>query len=302
MYTIEKSIEQGFPGQPGGLYDILTQLQNLTLGNQGAAYFVEGNTGSDGYDGSSWDRAFKTLAYAIGVSNTYISAKHYASRNSIFIRGSFDEDLVVLPQKTDIIGVGSTNATPTARILGTQAFEATGWGSRLINIWFQDDGASATVTLTAGGTEFHNCWFSGVGSTVGTYGLYITNPGQVRIIGCYFSPYLENPFSTAAIALIADGQYNNVLVENNIIHGATGIYCSDNALNNQFDCLIRNNYIKSTTFCINDDTDDYAIVGNRMITATTMAGGLDINAALACDNIITGSDGSRLVPSTDQEY
>lgn len=305
MYEINKSIEQGFSGKPGGLYDILKQLQNGMAGIGGRVYYVEGNAGSDSDDldaGQSWDRAYKTIAFAIGKSNTEIGASKYgygrgwAARNTIFIKGSFTEDLVVMPQKADLVGVGSTNAEPRARIVGTQAPVATAWGTRIFNIWFNDDGASATFTTTAGGIQFHNCWFQGVGATVGTYGLYITNPEQVVVKDCIFSSYLENPFSTAAIALIADGQYNNVIIEGNDITGAVGIYCSDNALNNHFNCTIKNNIIKATTFCIDDNTDDYSVIGNLMISAAAEASAIDCNAAMAVGNILTSSDDTRTFP------
>ncbi len=300
MIDIKQSIATGWG--KGELFPILKQLQDYGFGIQGEVFFVDSYAGSDGNDGLSWANPFKTVAVGITASNAYISAKHYNDRNTIFIKGSFDEDLTTMPQKADIVGVGSTNAEPRARIVGTQAPTDTAWGTRIFGVWFNDDGASATFTLTAGGCQFHNCWFQGVGATVGTYGLYITNPEQVVVKDCIFSSYLDNRFSTAAIALIADGQYNNVLVEGNHIEGVKGIYCTDNALNNHFNATIKNNFIRATTQCIDDNTDDYFIVGNRMITDATMANGADINGLYAVDNIITGSDGSRLVPTTDQEY
>ena len=102
MITIKKDVAQGHG--KGELFDILQELQLFSAGIQGAVYFVEGNTGSDGNDGLSWDKAFKTIAYAIGISNAWISASHYAQRNTIFIRGTFTETLAVAPNKCDLVG------------------------------------------------------------------------------------------------------------------------------------------------------------------------------------------------------
>jgi hypothetical protein len=301
MLEIKKSIEQGFSGQPGGLYDILTQLQNIGASNKGEVFFVEANAGSDGYDGRSWDKAFKSLPYALAVSDASISrgAKGWESRNTVFCRGQFTETLVELADKTDIIGIGGVNTR--TRLTGTHIPADNTYSTRFFNFEFRDDGASSGWTFAAGAFEFHNCLFKHTNSSE-TYAITITNPTDVLIEGCEFIPYIEVMYSAAAIYLIADGSYQNCRIINNIIRGAKGIYCTDNALNNHFSCLIKDNFIQATTQCIDDNTDDWDIVNNRMVTATTMANGLDINAKKAVGNIITGSDGSRLVPSTDQEY
>ena len=66
----------------------------------GKSYYVAGNYGDDTADGSSWDKALKTVAAAIALNNTNIAASKYgwAARNKIYISGdTFEETLVAFP-------------------------------------------------------------------------------------------------------------------------------------------------------------------------------------------------------------
>ncbi len=226
MLEIKPSIAQGWG--KGELFPILKQLQDFGIGNQGEVFFVDSNMGSDTpLAGDSWEFPFKKLAYALAVADASISrgAAGWGSRNTVFARGSFTEDLVLLADKTDIIGIGT--AGTQAKLIGTHIPADNTYATRMINWELRDDGSTSNFTFAAGGFEFHNCWFRSL-ANAGTVALTIANPTNVLIQGCEFSGY--------------------------------------------------------------------------MVTATTMANGLDINAKKAVGNIITGSNGSRLVPSTDQEY
>ena len=144
---------------------------------QGNIYFVEGNAGNNVNDGSDWEHAFKTLAYALAISHASINkTAGWAARNTIFCKGDYlDEDLTKLAQKTDIIGVGSCDDQPRCRLVGTHVIpDATGgidyMGCRFFNMDFRDDGASSNWTITnQSGIEFHNCRFER--QSDGTYGI-----------------------------------------------------------------------------------------------------------------------------------
>jgi hypothetical protein len=74
-------------------------------------YFVDLNTSNATADGLSWDTAFDTIAEAITASNASITLtanRWWARRNRIFVLGDgIAESLTVLPEKCDVIGLGS---------------------------------------------------------------------------------------------------------------------------------------------------------------------------------------------------
>lgn len=305
MYEIKKDIGEGFSGQPGGLFDILTQLQNVSAGNQGTVYYVEANAGSNGYNGLSWEKPFKTIVYAITVCNANISRgpAGYQSRNTIFIKGDFTETLDTFPQKTDIIGVGSANHIPMARIIGTHAPTDTVWGVRFFNVWFQTTTATIIITFTSGGFEFHNCWFKAFAATTpttATHAMTIINPLDVLIQGCNFTQNVQAPFSTAAIAITSTGgSTENCRIIGNDIYGAIGIKITA-PVGTYTSCLIKDNFIHATTLCIDDNSNQWAIVNNKMTSdanQSTLGNVLDYNPYLSVGNIITGSSGTVNAPS-----
>lgn len=305
MLEIKRSIEQGWGA--GGLYDILKQLQDIGIGVQGEVYFVDGNMGDDDPEaGKSWERPFKTLTYAMSVSQANMisgNAKVWASRNTIFCKADrFDEDLTTLCKKTDIIGVGSCDANPRPGLIGTHVIsEATNnltdyVGCHFYNFEFLDDGATSNWSIDhMTGIEFHNCVF--VATASGTYGITVTDISHFRVINCDFRPgNTGTMFATAAI-LIGDTTTAYVEILNNRIWGTIGIDI-DNT--NAYNMLIANNFIRATTLCIDDESNDAVIVGNRMVTAAakaTLGNVIDYNAALAVDNILTGSDGTIHCPA-----
>lgn len=298
MLEIKKSIEQGFG--PGGLADILEELQLFSAGIEGKVYFVEGNLGADDNDGSTWDKAFKTVAAAITASNAYISAQHYAYRNTIFIRGTFTETLTTAPQKTDLVGVGSSNARARPRITGSQAMTNTAWGTRFINIEWRGDAAGVTMTWTAGGFEIHNCTFSHAGTYTGTHAITIVNPTDVVIKGCDFEMRNEAFFSTACISLTSTSPPNRCRIVDCRIRGAVGVVIGVGSDDNWFECLMRDCYVFSSGLCVNDQTGNvgWALVNNRFVTqaANTANDMLSYNVALGAGNIATGATSTNTAP------
>jgi hypothetical protein len=298
MLEIKPSIARGWG--TGELYPILRQLQDFSMGHQGTVYFVEKNSGSDGYDGLSWDKPFKTIVYAIAVCNANIGRgpQGWQSRNTIFIKGDFTETLDIFPQKTDIIGCGSTNHMSMARIIGTHAPTDTVWGVRFFNVWFQTTTATIIITFESGGFEMHNCWFKAYadGATTATHAMTIDRPIDVLIQGCRFTPNLQTPFSTAAIAITeGTGATDNCRIIGNDIYGATGIHITA-PVGSYSGCLIKDNFIHATTFTIDDDSNQWDVVDNRLISDAAESSAIDANADLAVGNILTTTDDCRSWP------
>ena len=232
MLTISDHVGQGFG--KGELPDILRQLQDFGIGNQGEVYFVEGNTGSNGNTGDSWDQAYKTLANAITVSNANIAngdKKGYASRNTIFVKGDrLDEDLVIFPNKCDVIGVGSCDAYVGAGIIGNhEPANADNYGTRFINMNFfpQANGDIVTIASTSSGVQFINCVGIGVwGAITAPSFIQITASPMAKIIGCK----LFGAFSGDVIDICAGDASGMEITDNKIIGGAdNGIVVSGEA-------------------------------------------------------------------------
>jgi len=286
------------------LFDTLTGNTNqMDFTQSGSCFFVDGNAGLDTNDGLSWDTAFVTLNRAIRASNADIAArpKGWASRNKIYVKGdAIDEDLTVAPSKVDIIGVGSCDAQPMARLLGTQAFTSAG-AVRFFNFEFWNDSADANFTFTTcDGIEFHNCKFSayGTGATPATHALrWVGATGSdVVIENCIFRPMnTGSKYSTAAISL-EQTTLNGCVIRNNIIDGTIGINIDSTNVRQTY---IDNNLIVATTFPIDDESDLVIVTKNRMITAgdgTTLETVLDTNLALSAGNVLTSSNGCVEVP------
>ena len=270
----------------------------LDFVKQGNIYYVEANVGSDNNDGSDWEHAFKTLKYAITVSNASIALNTgWASRNTIFVKGdACDEDLTNGATKCDIVGVGSCDAQPMARILGTHAFTggASLMGMRFFNFEFWNDSADANFTFTTcDGIEFHNCKFSayGTGATPATYALVWDGAtgSDVVIEDCIFRPMNTGSKYSIAAILLDQVTCNGLVIRNNIIDGVVGIDIDSVNLRQGY---IDNNLIRSTGMAINDASSAAVVTNNRFITdvdSTTLTDCVVINVNLACDNKVTGT-------------
>lgn len=281
-------------------FDKLTETgTELDFIKQGEVYFVECNAGNDDYDGHDWEHAFKTLGQAIKVSNASISnspvgyGRGWAARNKIYIKGdACDEDLSTGPQKCDVIGVGSCDAQPMARILGTQAFTSLG-GCRFFNIEFWDDGASYNLTFTTcDGIEFHNCKFTCKSNSLGAIRFLGATGSEIVIEDCIFRPDADgNPFDTAAISL-EQTTCNGCVIRNNVIEGDVGI---------NIDCTnVRQAYVDRNTIvavvgkAIDDASSKFYITNNTWICINvTAANSITYNEHFAANNIGKGKSGTK---------
>lgn len=268
----------------------------------GTIYYVDGNDGSDSYDGLSWDNPFKTLTYAFARSHANMGQRsRLAKRNLIYCAGdAFDEDLTTFPQKTDVVGVGSYNNISKAALIGTHAVAtAAQFGCRWFNFFFLDDGATANFTMTGGGYEFHNCTFRCDAN--GTHGIAGTAPSDVKIFNCEFLQDVDgNPFDTAAIAFTTAGY--NLQIRDNLIYGDIGIALTDSGTFSHG--IIDNNIVHATNVTIDDNSDDVMVTNNILISDAAATAGyaevIDINSALAANNYLTCSNlANVLYPTVD---
>lgn len=267
-------------------------------------YFVDGNVKTSG-DGKSWDTAFKTLSEAITASNISIalsSNRWWARRNRIFALGDqeLNEDLTILPEKCDVIGCG-TDLFPFPRMIGNHTIAATrptagkATGCRFINMGFIDKtGTGDVFAIPAGcyGISFIGCTFLAKGGGSAGKALEITDCGLVRIIDCKIllgNGIMANIFATGIS--LEGTTFADFLIENCHITATVGIAVADAVV---FGSLIRNNVIRATSFCIDENSNDVQIVGNMMISDATDDGTGTGGAALAVDCNVALAVGNRL--------
>lgn len=267
----------------------------------GSTYFVDGNSGLDSNDGSSWEKAFKTLAKAFAISHADIArgSDRWARRNTIFAAGdAFTEDLVVLPQKTDVIGVGSYDGFQKAGLIGNHVPANTAYGCRFINFQFRGDSAGGDMfTIPAGnsGLGFYGCDFHADGGTAATGAIIATAVRFLTVEGCHFN----GAFSDAVIEFAA-GNGGWTMIRNNIIEGGNmGIDVNASFTSTAENSYIIGNVFKTTLACINDASGVFHIVDNRGITAankgSALAGAVVGTVDLSAGNLFTCADANNVV-------
>jgi len=274
--------------------NILDVLQEV----QGKVYYVEGNAGLDTNNGSSWEKAFKTLTKALAVSHANIAAGKWgwAARNTIYCKGdALTENLVLLADKTDVIGVGSCNANPYCRLTGNHVVPSHAMGCHFYNMEFWSAGGIIFKSTSNGGLEFHNCRF--VANAAETIGLQLVKPDYVKVEGCKFLPKWNTGvmFSTAAIDITV-GDATECEIVDNLIYGAVGIAIYNSTF---YACSLKNNTIYATTLCIDENSDDWLVVNNRWVSAAAVASSFDCEVPKMCGNVATGSDKTVNVPVLD---
>ena len=272
----------------------------------GREFFVAGNWGVDTNDGSSWDKAFKTLAAAITANNADVAADKYgwATRNRIYLSAdTTTETLVAFPNKCDVIGVGSYDANDKPGITGHHApVNAGNYGTRWFNIWFKATAtASPIMTLanTTSGCQCIGCTFDGAAGTV-TLGISAVASPFLKVIDCEFF----GPFATGYV-LFGAGEAAGTLIEDCKMSGSSGYGIkATSTMTSSYPSYWKNNIVSvaTTGIVLDDDADLVYTVGNRGANAATLTnyagrtGICDLNEDRAIDNILTGADISVRVP------
>lgn len=290
-------------GDTGALFNSGSPVPPVVAGD---VYYVDVNAGLDTYDGLTWATAFKTLAVAITASNASIAAgaSGWAARNRIYFKGdnneAHKETLITLPNKCDVIGVGSYDHRPNPVMIGNHVIGAGEYmGTRFINMGFMSlaaGGAIFTVPTTTSGLAFIGCHFDGRTAEPATYGVVATGVEQLSIVGCDFI----GAYSAAAISIGA-GSGRSLLIKDNIIEsGAVGVLVSSS-----YTCAsgggigkIIDNVFHVTTLAVNDASSKCVVGGNR---GASLGDGqvtniLVYNDNLGYDNILAHSQGVSQYP------
>lgn len=264
----------------------------------GKTWYVNGNFGIDTNDGRSQTAPFKTLAKAFAVSHADIATSpNWANRNRIYISGdSFTESLVAFPQKTDVIGVGSCDGIPTARIIGSHVPVNTAYGTRFYNIDFNATSGVIITETSATQAQYHDCIFSADGTA--TTGLLLTGGTDRQIKGCEFRGWDDaNGFTTAAISLGTGASPRTIIEDCTITNSAKGILV--HASRTGAGSRIKNCFINTSGITIDDAGSTFNVVENILVSAGNLGATSHVFAATkSARNYVTAADHvNNLIPA-----
>jgi len=277
-------------------------------GSIGTTYYVDCNAGSDSNDGLSWDTAFKKLSVALAASHANIAAgaTGWASRNRIFFKGdqtktADGENLTALAQKTDIIGVGTTDWKSKPQLIGNHVIPNTTsyMGCRFFNVMFKGPvlvGGDIFTITGQHGIEFVGCEFMGDSTTPATAAIISTGGVGLKVIGCEF----KGAYSDSVIELGA-GQADGLVIKDCFIQGANMGIDIPNTVTYATgkNGLIENCIIKTTLACINDALGTTFVRRCNLFTAaaegTLMDGVIVCGIKYAQDNRCTTSDKNNVI-------
>lgn len=272
----------------------------------GVNYYVDGNKVSSG-DGFTWETAFKTFAEAAAASSAEIALsanRHWAKRNTIWVCGDdLEEDLVALPQKTDVIGCGSSDTYPMACIRGNHAPVDSNFGCRFFNMRFRPAASDDLWTLTSdtgGGLAFHGCIFDAhYGAFTAPSAIDSTACAQLTVKGCDF----VGAFSASVIDF-GPGDVHWTRILNNIMLGGAvaGILVTGatTIVQSRYG-LIDGNRIYAVGCTINDGDDDTFIITNNMLISDAATGtdSLNVDTRWCAGNWITDATKAGPWPRLD---
>ena len=295
----------GFTNFPNGVTSFGIPLPSAGRDISGSTYFVDNNSGLDSNDGSSWERAFKTLAKAVAISNIDIArgSDRWARRNTIYYCADTETaDLVAFPNKCDVIGVGSYDANKKPGITGNHVpVNAGNYGTRFINVFFKAPAdASPIVTLasTSSGIEFHDCVFDATATT--TIGIQATASPFLKVINCRF----QGAFVTSYLTFGTGEAGGTEIIGNRMCDAAAKGIITGSGTTSSWAMIVRDNYIEATTIII-DDGDELWISRNDLITAAavttspTFAEAMDVDATRIAGNWLTASNVATHYPVID---
>lgn len=291
----------GLTNFPNGISTPVVVGSSPVYDGSGSVYFVDNNSGSDSNDGSSWDKAFKTLARAVTISNLDIArgSDRWARRNAIYYCADTETaDLVAFPNKCDVIGCGSYDANDKPGITGNHVpVNAGNYGTRFINIWFKAPAdASPIVTLasTSSGIQFIDCVFSATATT--TIGIQATASPFLKVRNCRF----EGAFVTSYITFGAGEAGGTEITGNNMVDSAAAGIVVNSATTCSWASFIKENFIEATALVLDENADLFYIVGNYIVELTDdYATALDVNSARCVGNWITTPNVSSPYPVLD---
>lgn len=272
-----------------------------TLGGAPSVFYVDGNVVSSG-NGLGWLSAFKTLTEGLAAAHAYMSTsgnRAWAQRATVYCCGdNLDEDLALGAEKSDVIGVGTSNSFTHCTLIGNHAPLTTNtWGMRWYNMRFGSDTAGSLWTLTSvsAGIKFFDCEFADQSAANQESAIIATAVGGFEVAFCRFAGPTGFMFDTAGIS-IAAGNALDTNIHDSYISGNIGILINASATSNGGQITIDNNVIFGTTQCIDDNSDLAIVTNNRWINLGTLAASHDINLAQAAGNVATGNNDTLDVP------
>jgi len=272
-------------------------------GSFGTIYYVDGNIATGG-DGLTWETAFKTLAAALAASDTNVGVsaqRGWAQRNTIYCRAdALEEDLVLLAQKTDVVGVGINNPYNKCGLKGDHVIpdSEAAPGCRFYNFQFWGDKSGILWDIdTQSGMEFHDCIFQANG-TMDT-AIEINNCPHFKLMDSWLGSADGQDFTVAAIVVPDDatGAINTVIKGNTIHSNAIGINWDETT---NVDCWIADNTFFTATMCVDaEDVTELMVVNNTMVTLVEPADNTsnDFNIAYAVNNMVTGASTTLYIPT-----
>ena len=286
-------------------------LANVAIAGAKTIYYVDGNYGSDSQGGTGgWDNAMKTLSTALAASQADISsgAEGWAARNVILCKGdALDEDLVLLAQKTDVIGCGSYNANAKCALIGNHVPTGatnSGYGTRFFNMYFTGNAAGGdiwTLDSTVANLEFHNCEFRADTTTACTAAIVNTASGFMGLYGNEFNGL----YTDATIEFATGGGFRGCRIVGNYIEGANnGIELhsgtTPSAGATLLDGFIQDNVINVAVLTIDDNADIAYVMNNYLFSAVNVeAEAVDLNKARAGGNYLITGELNILYPAED---
>lgn len=276
-------------------------MEPFSAGTKGGApsvFYVDGNVVSSG-NGLGWLSAVKTLAEGLAMAHAYMSTsgnRAWAQRATVYCCGdNLTENLVILAEKSDIIGVGSSSGYTKCYLDGNHVPVTTNcWGTRWFNMAFgaTTQGIIWTLTVVSGGIEFHSCIFSSRGPAH-TRAIQATALGSMKVINCDWEAAPAD-FSTAAIDILA-GDAAQTIIRGNYICGAIGVRLNASTTATAGAVIIDKNVIRASGEVITDNSNVAVVTRNRGVSGASEGTPTDMytgNLALWCDNLITGSGGT----------
>lgn len=284
--------------QAGGM---MAPFSAGTKGGAPSVFYVDGNVVSSG-NGLSWTSAFKTLTEGLVAAHAYMSTsgnRAWAHRATVYACGdTLTEDLVILAEKSDVIGVGTNSGFDKCGLTGNHVPVTTNcWAVRFYNFHFRATTAGIIWDLTAPshGIKFFNCEFAGR-SASHTHAIRAIVVQNVEIAYCRWFTSTGN-FTTAAIEIGAGNAYG-LYVHDNIIVGSLGVVINASTTAVGGALYIDNNIVNAAGLTIDDNSDLAIVTNNRCISAGAYAADTshDFNLAKACNNVVTGNNDTKMVP------
>ena len=291
-------MQSGIGGGPLSI-DATGKLIRQSVGRE---FFVAGNWGVDTNDGSSWDKAFLTLAAAITANNADVAADKYgwATRNRIYLSADVTtETLVAFPNKCDVIGVGSYDANEMPGITGNHApVNAGNYGTRFFNIFFHGAavaGPIITLASTSSGIQFIECVFDApVSGTTNTRAILATASPFLKVIGCTF----RGPFSADFITFGTGEAGGTQILYNLMQDGADNGIMTGAGTTASWRGLIMGNLIQcADKFIDTQAASVFNVVDNICISGEALgSSSYVIDLTYAVGNRVTGNDVSATIP------